>query len=36
MIVIVDDEAQQTNGKRFKEAPPVDPRYGRSVPFAEK
>ena len=35
MIVIVDDETQQTNGRRFKEAPPVDPRYGRSVPFAE-
>ena len=31
MVVIVDDESP--NARRFKQAPPVDPKYGRSVPF---
>jgi hypothetical protein len=31
MVVIVDDE--NPNARRFKQAPPVDPKYGRSVPF---
>jgi hypothetical protein len=35
MIVIIDDETQQPTWKKFKQAPPVDPRYGRSVPFNE-
>lgn len=35
MIVIVDDVVQQANGDRFKQAPPVDPKYGRSVPFTK-
>ncbi|RDW84533.1 hypothetical protein BP6252_02123 [Coleophoma cylindrospora] len=29
MIVIVDDENSQPTGKRFKQAPPVDPKFGR-------
>lgn len=32
MIVIVDDEASLSPGKRFKMAPPVDPKFGRSIP----
>jgi hypothetical protein len=32
MIVIVDDEHSQTAGKRYKVAPPVDPKFGRSIP----
>ncbi|KAJ8065684.1 hypothetical protein OCU04_006356 [Sclerotinia nivalis] len=36
MIVIVDDEASQHNSKRYRLAPAVDPRYGRSIPFAAK
>jgi hypothetical protein len=35
MIVLVDDEAQQAVGKRFKQAPAIDPKHGRSVPFSE-
>jgi hypothetical protein len=35
MIVIVEDEAQQPNGKRFKQTLPVDPKYRLSVPFTE-
>jgi hypothetical protein len=30
MIVIVDDEREET-GRRFRQAPPVDPRFGRTV-----
>jgi hypothetical protein len=30
MIILVDDEDK---GKRFKQAPAVDPKFGRSVPF---
>jgi hypothetical protein len=30
MVVIVDDEAED-NGRKFKQAPPVDPRFGRGV-----
>lgn len=30
MVVVVDDEAED-NGRRFKQAPPVDPRFGRAV-----
>lgn len=29
MIIIVDDENSQPNSKRFKQAPPVDPKFGR-------
>ncbi|EDN97709.1 hypothetical protein SS1G_12563 [Sclerotinia sclerotiorum 1980 UF-70] len=36
MIVIVDDEASQHTSKRYRLAPAVDPRYGRSIPFAGK
>jgi hypothetical protein len=32
MIVIVDDEQSQPTNKRFKEAPPVDPKFGRTTP----
>lgn len=32
MVVIVDDETSTTNGKRFRVAPPVDPKFGRSIP----
>ncbi|KAK0113002.1 hypothetical protein ONS95_014711 [Cadophora gregata] len=32
MIVIVDDEASTAADKRFKMAPPVDPKFGRSIP----
>lgn len=32
MIVIVDDEASTTASKRFKMAPPVDPKFGRTIP----
>lgn len=35
MIIIVDEEAQQAASKRFKQAPAIDPKYGRSVPFTE-
>lgn len=31
MIVIVDDELSMTAGKKFKMAPPVDPKFGRTV-----
>ncbi|KAF4632343.1 hypothetical protein G7Y89_g5779 [Cudoniella acicularis] len=31
MIVIVDDETSTAPGRRFKMAPPVDPKFGRSV-----
>jgi len=30
MIVIVDDEASQPAGKRYRMAPPVDPKFGRT------
>ncbi|KAH8658718.1 hypothetical protein BGZ60DRAFT_472068 [Tricladium varicosporioides] len=30
MVVIVDDEASVSIGKRFKLAPPVDPKFGRN------
>ncbi|KAM3070330.1 hypothetical protein ACMFMG_010162 [Clarireedia jacksonii] len=33
MVVIVDDENSQPSSKRFRQAPPVDPRFGRSIPF---
>ncbi|QSZ34895.1 hypothetical protein DSL72_007756 [Monilinia vaccinii-corymbosi] len=36
MIVIVDDEALQQNNKRYRLAPAVDPRFGRSIPFTSK
>lgn len=32
MIVIVDDEVSTAPSKRFKMAPPIDPRFGRTVP----
>lgn len=32
MVVIVDDEQSQGVGKRYKTAPPVDPRFGRDIP----
>ncbi|KUJ21130.1 uncharacterized protein LY89DRAFT_577243 [Mollisia scopiformis] len=32
MIVLVDDETSTAPGKRFKMAPPVDPKFGRSLP----
>jgi hypothetical protein len=35
MVVIVDDEANQLPTKQFKQAPAIDPKYGRSVPFAQ-
>ncbi|TGO60473.1 hypothetical protein BCON_0035g00490 [Botryotinia convoluta] len=36
MIVIVDDEASQHNSKRYRLAPAVDPRFGRTIPFTSK
>ncbi|TGO82610.1 hypothetical protein BPOR_0792g00020 [Botrytis porri] len=36
MIVIVDDETSQHNSKRYRLAPAVDPRFGRSIPFTSK
>ncbi|TGO63328.1 hypothetical protein BELL_1080g00010 [Botrytis elliptica] len=36
MIVIVDDEASQHNSRRYRLAPSVDPRFGRSIPFTSK
>ncbi|ATZ54379.1 Bclov3 [Botrytis cinerea B05.10] len=36
MIVIVDDEASQHNSKRYRLAPAVDPRFGRTIPFTGK
>jgi hypothetical protein len=35
MVVIVDDETQSSS-RRFKDAPPIDPKFGRSVPFYSK
>ena len=35
MIVVVDEETPQPNVKQFKQPPPVDPKYGRTVPFSE-
>jgi hypothetical protein len=35
MIVIADDE-NSINGKRFKLAPPVDPKFGRAIPFGSE
>ena len=35
MVVIVDEEVNQAKEKRFKAAPPIDPKFGRSVPFIE-
>lgn len=32
MVVIVDDEASIPPSRRFKTAPPVDPKFGRSMP----
>ena len=32
MVIIVDDEASLAPHKRFKMAPPVDPKFGRSIP----
>jgi hypothetical protein len=32
MVVIVDDEASVPPSKRFKVPPPVDPKFGRSIP----
>lgn len=31
MIVIVDDEKDITASKRFRQAPPIDPRFGRTL-----
>lgn len=36
MIIIVDDELSTATSKRFKMAPPVDPRFGRTVPVPHK
>ncbi|KAA8568384.1 hypothetical protein EYC84_007420 [Monilinia fructicola] len=36
MVVIVDDETLQQNNKRYRLAPAVDPRFGRSIPFTSK
>ncbi|ESZ92988.1 hypothetical protein SBOR_6609 [Sclerotinia borealis F-4128] len=36
MIVVVDDEATQQNSKRYRLAPAIDPRFGRSIPFVGK
>ncbi|KAB8297237.1 hypothetical protein EYC80_002606 [Monilinia laxa] len=36
MIVIVDDESLQQNNKKYRLAPAVDPRFGRSIPFTSK
>lgn len=35
MIVIVDDEKDVVLTRRFRQAPPVDPRFGRTVPMPE-
>jgi hypothetical protein len=32
MVVIVDDEAPALPSRRFKMAPPVDPKFGRGIP----
>jgi hypothetical protein len=31
MVVMVDEENQ--SGRQFKQAPPIDPKFGRTVPF---
>ncbi|TGO48690.1 hypothetical protein BOTNAR_0463g00040 [Botryotinia narcissicola] len=36
MIIIVDDETSQHNSKRYRLAPSVDPRFGRTIPFTSK
>ncbi|KAF7897478.1 hypothetical protein EAF00_005706 [Botryotinia globosa] len=36
MIVIVDDETSQHNSRRYRLAPSVDPRFGRTIPFTSK
>ncbi|KAE8451978.1 hypothetical protein EG329_002142 [Mollisiaceae sp. DMI_Dod_QoI] len=36
MIVIVDDEASTAPTKRFRMAPPVDPKFGRTMPVPHK
>jgi hypothetical protein len=33
MIVIVDEEAKTSSSRRFKQAPPVNPKFGRSKAF---
>jgi hypothetical protein len=35
MIVIVDDETSQPIGKKFRMAPPVDPKFGRAVSHSQ-
>lgn len=35
MIVVADDE-NSINSKRFKLAPPVDPKFGRAIPFGSE
>jgi hypothetical protein len=35
MIVIVDDETSQPNNKKFRMAPPVDPKHGRTVSHSQ-
>ncbi|KAG0646773.1 Non-phototropic hypocotyl 1B [Hyphodiscus hymeniophilus] len=35
MIVIVDEEVSQSREKRSRVAPPIDPKYGRSIPFMD-
>lgn len=39
MVVIVDDESSTPPGRRFKQAPPVDPKFGRdraATPFDDR
>jgi hypothetical protein len=36
MVVIVDDEASMSSGKRFRMAPPVDPKFGRTAPVSHR
>ena len=33
MIVVVDDESSTPVPRRFRSAPPVDPKFGRGVPL---
>ena len=35
MVIIVDEEVHQPIEKRFKSAPPVDPKFGRSMSFSK-
>lgn len=35
MVVIVDEEKDLSANRRFRQAPPIDPKYGRTVPMPQ-